>query len=114
MNKTPANTAFLGELEVLLKMRKSADPAQSYVASMHAAGLDAVLLKLNEEIGEMMLASRNFADHTEHRTQLLHEAADVLFHWLLALSHQDVQLHEVIATLKGREGRSGLAEKASR
>lgn len=113
MRKMQTDISFLTELEELLNQRKSADPTQSYVAGMHSAGLDAMLLKLNEETGEMMLASRDFASGGEHRPQLLHEAADVLFHWLLALSHQNVQLQEVIATLKARQGQRGLVEKAA-
>ena len=114
MKEALTEKAFLEQLEALLEQRKSADAEQSYVAGMYAGGLQGLLLKLNEEVGEMMLASQDFAKAPKHREHLLHEAADVLFHWLLVLTYQDVRLHEVIKVLKVREGQSGLQEKAGR
>lgn len=105
---------ILARLETLLVARRQENPETSYVATMHAKGLDAVLLKLSEEAAELMLASRNLQSDPSRRAEVIHEAADLLFHWLLLLAHQDVSLAEVLAELKRRQGRSGLEEKAAR
>jgi len=42
------------------------------------------------------------------------ESADVIYHWLVLLTAAGVSLDDVAAKLEMREGRSGIAEKASR
>ena len=78
-------------------------PEGSYVARLHAGGLDRVLKKISEEAGEVLLAAKN-AD----RAELATETADLLFHTLFALAEVDVTPADVAAVLQGREGRSGL------
>lgn len=104
----------LTELEALLCARKDADPKTSYAAQMHSLGLDSILRKLSEEVLETLFASRDLQADVSTRKQLVHEAADLLFHFVLLLAHLDVKLEEVLAELKLRRGRSGLAEKAAR
>lgn len=102
------------ELETLLQERKGGDPKQSYVAGMHAKGLDAILRKLAEEATETLLASRDLAADLTTKPALVHEAADLLFHLLLLLAHQNVSLDEVLAELAARQHRSGLEDAAAR
>lgn len=102
------------ELETLLQERKGGDPKRSYVAGMHAKGLDVILRKLAEEATETLLASRDLAADLTAKPALVHEAADLLFHLLLLLAHQNVSLDEVLAELAARQNRSGLEEKAAR
>ena len=102
------------ELEALLQARKDADPKQSYAALMHTKGVDAILKKLGEETFETVLASRNLHADSKTRPAFVHEVADMLFHLLLLLAHQDVKLEEIFSELKVRQGLSGLAEKAAR
>lgn len=100
---------ILFRLEALLYERKHAAPGSSYVASLYAKGLDAILKKIGEEATEAILAAKN--DDTGHLTR---EAADLLFHTLLMLAAKDVPLAEVLAELERREGTSGLEEKKAR
>ena len=58
----------LEELAAVLKSRKDADPASSYVASLYAKGPDAVLKKVGEEAAEVLLAAKN-----GETTQIVHE-----------------------------------------
>ena len=106
----PQNAAdILFRLEALLHERKHAPPGSSYVASLYAKGLDAVLKKVGEEATEAILAAKgNDAAH------LTREAADLLFHTLVMLAAKDVALADVLAELARREGTSGLDEKKSR
>ena len=100
---------ILFRLETLLRERKHAAPGSSYVASLYAKGLDAVLKKVGEEATEAILAAKN--DDSEHLTR---EAADLLFHTLVMLAAKDVALAAVLAELERREGTSGLEEKKNR
>ena len=78
-------------------------PEGSYVARLHAGGLDRVLKKISEEAGEVLLAAKN-AD----RTELATEVADLLFHTLFAMAELGVTPADVAAVLHAREGKSGL------
>lgn len=78
-------------------------PENSYVARLHAGGLDRVLKKISEEAGEVLLAAKN-----GDRAELATEAADLLFHTLFALAEVGVSPAEVAAVLQAREGRTGL------
>lgn len=78
-------------------------PEHSYVARLHAGGLDRVLKKISEESGEVLLAAKN-AD----RAELATEVADLLFHTLFAMAEVGVSPGDVAAVLHSREGRTGL------
>ncbi len=78
-------------------------PEQSYVARLHAGGLDRVLKKVAEESGEVLLAAKN-----RNRAELATEVADLFFHTLFAMAEVGVTPGDVAAVLQGREGRTGL------
>jgi phosphoribosyl-ATP pyrophosphohydrolase len=99
----------LAELYDTLQARKRAPAAESYVAALHRDGLDAILKKVGEEATETVIAAKS-----GDRAALVHELADLWFHSLVLMAHQDVPLAELTAELARRRGRSGLDEKASR
>lgn len=99
----------LSRLERTVAERRAADPSQSYVASLHAKGLPQIARKLGEEGVEAAVATLS-GSHDE----LVGEAADILFHLVVALQARDIPLVAVLAELDRREGRSGIEEKASR
>ena len=100
---------ILERLEALVAARRSADPSASYVASLNAKGLDAILKKIGEEATEAVIAAK-----AGKREDVVHETADLWFHCLVMLAWHGVSVAEVLAELERREGRSGLEEKASR
>jgi phosphoribosyl-ATP pyrophosphohydrolase len=104
-----ADKDMLERLEATIAARRDADPGTSYVASLHAKGLDQILKKVAEEAVETVLASKS-----GDRRQLVHETADLWFHCLVMLSHHGVKVAEVLQELERREGRSGIEEKNSR
>ena len=104
-----ANADILLRLEQTLLARKSAPPGSSYVASLYAKGLDAVLKKVGEEATEAIIAAKGGDRH-----QLTAEAADLLFHTLVMLAAKDVPFADVLAELERREGISGIDEKNAR
>jgi phosphoribosyl-ATP pyrophosphohydrolase len=103
----------LQQLSVTLRQRRQADPAESYVASLHEQGLNRILEKVGEEAVEVILAARD-AQQDGSRDALVGEVADLLFHCMVMLSHLDGDIDEVLDCLHQRFDTSGLAEKASR
>lgn len=103
------NTDILFRLEQTLLARKSAAPGSSYVASLYAKGIDAVLKKVGEEATEAIIAAKG-----GDKRQLTAEAADLIFHTLVMLAARDVAFADVLAELERREGVSGIDEKNSR
>jgi phosphoribosyl-ATP pyrophosphohydrolase len=103
----------LQQLALTLAQRKQADPASSYVASLHDKGLNKILEKVGEEAVEVILAAKD-AGGAEANKALVGEVADLWFHSMVMLSHLDVDISEVTDCLRGRFGLSGIEEKASR
>ena len=98
----------LDRLWATIQSRKGGDPAASWTAKL-LADPKLAAKKLGEEGLEAALAAA-----TGDKAGLTAEAADVLYHLLAALAASGVTPDEVAAVLKGREGTSGIAEKASR
>ena len=103
-----ADTTLLRLAEVL-EARKAADPDESYVASLYARGMDAILKKIGEEAAETIIAAKD-----GERAQIIHETADLWFHTLVMLAAVGLGPDDVLAELERRFGLSGLAEKAAR
>ena len=99
----------LARLAEVLEARRSANPEESYVAGLHAAGLDRILRKLGEECTETVVAAKNGESDA-----IVYETADLWFHSLVMLSHCGLGPAEVLGELERRFGLSGLAEKAAR
>ena len=90
--------AVLAELFGVVESRKAELPEGSYTASLftHEKGENAVLEKLGEETTELVLAAK---DDDE---ELVHEAADIVYHLLVLLSMKDVDLAELRSELRER------------
>ena len=98
----------LARLQAVIIARRGADPSSSYTAQLLADPARAAK-KLGEEAIETVLAAaKGDADW------LAAESADLVYHWLVVLAAAGVSLEDVAAKLEGREGRSGIEEKASR
>lgn len=103
---------ILSQLTEVLEARKqeaNSDASSSYVASLHAKGLNKILEKVGEESTETILAAKD-----GDKQEVVKETADLWFHTLVMLSHMDLSADDVLAELERRFGLSGLDEKASR
>lgn len=100
---------ILQRLEAAIAARRAADPKSSYVASLNAKGLDAILKKVGEEATETVIASKS-----GKREDIVHEVADLWFHTLVLLGWHGIALDDVLEELARREGRSGIEERSSR
>lgn len=92
-----SNTAFIEELESLIRSRISEGAGSSYTASLVSKGISAVAQKVGEEGVELALAA--VAETDEAVTD---EAADLLYHMLVLLAAREISLGNVIATLEQR------------
>lgn len=89
--------AFLPELEDVIDGRIADAPAGSYTAKLHAEGPRRVAQKVGEEGVEFALAAAGGSD-----AEVTAEAADLLFHLMLALRARGLHLTEVVRTLERR------------
>lgn len=102
---------ILHSLQQSIDARRNADPKSSYVASLHAKGLNHILKKLGEEAAETLIAAK---DTPLDSAAVIYETADLWFHSMVMLSHLGLSAEQVLAELERRAGVSGLAEKAAR
>jgi len=100
---------LLTRLQEILESRKTADPSSSYVASLYSEGLDAILKKIDEETTEVMIAAKS-----QQKDAIIHEVADLWFHTLVLLAHQELGPDDILRELERRFGQSGIDEKAER
>ncbi len=103
------NEDILQRLTETLEARKGAAPESSYVAKLYSKGDDAILKKVIEEAGEVLLAAKD-----GDRQHLVYEVADLWFHSLVLLAHKGLSADDVLQELARREGMSGITEKANR
>lgn len=103
----------LERLHEILEARKAASEDTSYVASLHAKGLNKILEKVGEESVETILAAKD-AKVSGDNQALIYETADLWFHTLVMLSHLGESHEAVLDELARRFDMSGLEEKASR
>ncbi len=101
-------TEVLDRLAATIDARRGADPSESWTAKLLADPTLAAK-KLGEEAVETVLAAA-----LKDKDALAAESADVLYHLLALLAASDVSLDAVAEKLEAREGKSGIAEKASR
>ncbi len=101
--------SVLERLEAVIAARDGGDPAQSHTAGLLAKGVGKCAEKFGEEAVETIVAAVQ-----GDRAALAAEAADAVFHLLVVLRAAGVDWADVVRELERREGRSGVAEKASR
>tara|TARA_B100000678_G_scaffold276502_1_gene269405 strand:+ start:515 stop:814 length:300 start_codon:yes stop_codon:yes gene_type:complete len=98
---------MIDELVKIIKERKNSSPDKSYTSSLLSGGLDKCIDKLEEEFGELKEALNT-------KNNEVHEAADLLYHLLVALEAADIKFGDVLKELEKRKKQSGLEEKNNR
>jgi phosphoribosyl-ATP pyrophosphohydrolase len=106
-NMSEENT--LARLAALIRSRRSDTSGKSYTSQLLTAGTERCAKKLGEEAVELVIAAVGTDDKAVKA-----EAADVLYHLLVLLESRQIAFDDVLKTLDGRMGTSGLEEKASR
>lgn len=92
-------TKVIENLWNVINDRVENPPEKSYVIDIlnHRKGIDKALEKVGEEATEFILAVKN--DDYERRVS---EAADLLFHIMLALRASGVEMDDVLSELEAR------------
>ena len=106
---TPEPATALGRLDAVLQARSLANAEKSYTKSLYDGGPVRIGAKLREEAAELAVALESEADE-----RVVSEAADVLFHTMVALRSRGLTIEAALAELDRRAGTSGHDEKASR
>lgn len=99
----------LTDLERIIAARANETAEASYTASLLDKGALKCAEKFGEEAVELALAVAAQDDKA-----VTDEAADVLYHLLVALKARRVPLNAVLEALQHRTSQSGHAEKAAR
>jgi phosphoribosyl-ATP pyrophosphohydrolase/phosphoribosyl-AMP cyclohydrolase len=96
--ETPAATSgVLAELGRVIARRAREGGKDSYTARLLAKGQDGALKKIGEEATEVVLAAKGESDE-----RLAEEAADLVFHLLVALHQRGLGIAEVLSVLEHR------------
>ena len=103
------NYEVLKEISDVIEVRKQAAPESSYVSQLLHKGEDAILKKVIEEAGEVLMASKD-----GDKLLLIKEVADVWFHSMVLLGYHGLRAEDVLMELQRRQNISGIDEKASR
>ncbi len=105
------DATILSRLMAVIEDRRANRPPQSYTTKLLEGGAEAIAAKIREEAEELIEAARR----TDRVPQdVIHEAADLIYHLWVMLAFCDVKLADVEAELTRRFGTSGLDEKGSR
>jgi phosphoribosyl-AMP cyclohydrolase / phosphoribosyl-ATP pyrophosphohydrolase len=94
---TATKTGVLAELLRVVGSRLREPQEGSYTALLANRGIDYTLKKIGEETAELVIAAKAESDE-----RLAHEAADVLFHIIVALQQRGVSFTRVLDVLRER------------
>jgi phosphoribosyl-ATP pyrophosphohydrolase/phosphoribosyl-AMP cyclohydrolase len=109
VQRTEQPQTLLAPLEAVLESRKKSTAGTSYTKSLYDGGAEAIGAKLREEAAELEQAVAKESD-----ARVVSEAADVLYHVMVALRSRAIPLRDVLVELASRLGTSGHEEKAKR
>ena len=99
----------IDELYHIILERKSADPETSWTAKLFAKGENTILKKIVEEAGELCFAVKD-----DNEEEIIYEAADLVYHCMVALGLKNISPDRIKQELARRFNMSGIAEKNSR
>ena len=95
--KKPLPFEVLPRLQEVLKDRIENLPEGSYTTKLVKQGFDRLVQKFGEESVEVLIALMN-----RDKEQVVYESADMLYHWLLALTYLGIDVKEVLEELSRR------------
>ena len=94
-------------LVTTIRDRKNKDEDKSYTSSLLSGGLPKCIDKMEEEFGELKEALND-------NSNIVHEAADTIYHLLVTLEVADIKFEDVLNELENRKKQSGIEEKDNR
>jgi phosphoribosyl-ATP pyrophosphohydrolase/phosphoribosyl-AMP cyclohydrolase len=94
---TIADIAFFSELEEIINHRISNPSDESYTAGLVTAGSKRIAQKVGEEGVELALAAA-----TGDKEEVIDEAADLMYHMIVLLADQNLDLATIADRLRTR------------
>lgn len=94
---TDKSIEFLQTLENVIEARRGASDKESYTAQLFSAGPARIAQKIGEEGVELALAGAQGS-----KTEIVAEAADLLYHMLVLLKNYGLSLADVASELEQR------------
>ena len=91
---------ILRELYEVIRDRRKNPVEGSYTCKLFTEGLDKILKKVGEEAVELVIAGKS-----RDRGQVVYEAADLLYHVMVLLVYEGIELEEVLEELERRRGK---------
>mgnify|MGYP003624157631 CR=1 FL=1 len=101
--------SVLDNLFHVIQDRKNDDPKKSYTSKLLNGKENSMLKKIVEEAGEFTFAVKD--DNSE---EMIYEAADLVYHTMVALASKNISPDRIKQELARRFGMSGIDEKNSR
>ena len=95
------------DLVKTIRNRKDKDEDKSYTSLLLSSGLSKCIDKMEEEFGELKEALND-------NSNIVHEAADTIYHLLVALEAANIKFEDVLKELEDRKKQSGIEEKNNR
>jgi phosphoribosyl-ATP pyrophosphohydrolase len=99
----------LEQLIKKIKKQKNKNSNISYTASLFRKGKIFCIKKFMEEAKELAVSSKY-----SNKKNIVHEASDLLYHFLVLLEFKKVPISLVMRELKRRQKISGIQEKKNR
>jgi phosphoribosyl-ATP pyrophosphohydrolase len=99
----------LEQLVEKIKMQKNKNVKISYTASLFKKGKNFCIKKFMEEARELAASSKY-----SNKKNIVHEASDLLYHFLVLLELKKIKISSVMKELKKRQRESGIQEKNNR
>ena len=92
--------SILARLMDRIEDRKRNRPVGSYTVTLLDGGVDRIGAKIHEEAAEVVEAAQS--QRAGVREEVIHEAADLIYHLFVLMAHSDVTLDDVEAELARR------------
>lgn len=86
----------------VVKERKEHAVEGSYTCYLFEKGLDKILKKCGEECSEMIIAAKN-----QNNDELSNEMCDLIYHMLVLMAQQGLELSDIQAILEQRRQKIG-------
>jgi phosphoribosyl-ATP pyrophosphohydrolase len=97
------------DLIKIIKKNKKKNFKISYTATLFKKGKNFCIKKFMEEAKEFAASSKYF-----NKKNIVHEASDLLYHFLVLLEFKKISIASIMKELKRRQKISGIQEKKNR
>ena len=97
------------KLTKIIRINKNKNPEISYTATLFKKGKNFCIKKFMEEASELAISSKY-----SNKKNIVHEASDLLYHFLVLLELKKISIASIMKELKRRQKISGIQEKKNR